>query len=85
MISHSQQLWDTPLKEKIFGAQPGLALVDERQKFLEDWERKVKAEGLRRSLQSFWAYHWWQYLNDLDEAYNDHGSDILFVTFIWKV
>ena len=39
---------------------------------------------MRASLQSFWVYHWWDFLNNLDGEYNDPLTDRLFANFIWK-
>ena len=39
---------------------------------------------MKKSLQSFWAFHWFEYLNNLDGDYNDPMSDSLFLELFWK-
>ena len=77
-IHDTVQALDPVRKEKIFGPQ-GKRVLNERQKLLEDWEKMMKATGTKKSLQGFWIFHWWQYLNDLDDAANNFGVPPLAV------
>ena len=58
--------------------------VDERQQFVQDWEKVMKMAGQAKSLQSFWIFHWYTFLNDLDDTANDFPDDPLFVKFVWN-
>jgi hypothetical protein len=84
MIAESKVPLDVATKEKIFGAGGDMGSINERQKFAQDWEKALKGGAMKKSLQSFWAFHWFEYLNNLDGDYNDPMSDSLFLELFWK-
>ena len=50
---------------------------------VQAWEKHMKGPGMKHSLQGFWTFHWWQFLNDLDDSYNDRVVDTVFVSVVW--
>ena len=58
LIDQSKTMLDTRTKERIFHLTKGVDKIDERQYIVQEWEKAMKGGGIKRSLQSFWAFHW---------------------------
>ena len=83
-IKNAAEPLDEATKEKIFGMRDGVGMLDERKAFVEDWEKAQKGGGMQNSLQSFWVFHWWGFMNNLDGTYNDPMLDSLFKALVWE-
>eukprot|EP00669_Euglena_mutabilis_P011079 TRINITY_DN574_c0_g1_i2.p1 TRINITY_DN574_c0_g1~~TRINITY_DN574_c0_g1_i2.p1 ORF type:complete len:782 (+),score=364.67 TRINITY_DN574_c0_g1_i2:3-2348(+) len=82
VIDNARVPLDLVAKEKIFQSAD-VGDIDERQKFVQEWEKRAKGAGQQQSLETYLVLQWWAYLHDLDDEVNDHSTDKVFKSFLW--
>jgi hypothetical protein len=83
LMKNSEQMLTTEEKKQIFGVDENIADVDERLKFVAEWERRMKGGGQKQSCYGYWVWIWQDWLTACDGTHNDILPHSAFVEVVW--